>query len=134
MTGEESYPIMGGCCSRKFASACFERFKGLQRHWHCLEKAQIVREVLGGGALVLGSLLVWSADLNSSYGYYWNPPMEFHAWVQYKKRIYDLALPGVIERGLNTSDHIGPVLTGRSPVILAGKPLPWTQYEAKEAL
>ena len=43
--------------------------------------------------------------------------------------IIDMALPGVIQKGLTTFDSIGAFLVGREPVILAGTPEPWMMYK-----
>jgi len=105
-------------------------FSGLQRYWNCLEKAYRAQRLLGRGRVVLGSLLIASGDGQSEYGYYFNPPLEFHAWLDLGSGvIFDPALPGVIEKGLTTCDSVGPYIIDREPVILAGQPLDWMRYE-----
>lgn len=144
ITGEEIYPIVGDLLTPGKIERIMLRMKGLSRYWNCIEKARIAREVLGFGEIVLGECLVWSNDFKSSYGFYFNPPFEFHAWVQiynspldwYGKgmRIVDVALPGVIELGLATHDHIGPCVVGREPFILAGEPPDWVEYKSVTVL
>ncbi len=107
--------------------------KGLKSHWNCLEKAKIVQSILGEASLVvIGSLAVISECGQSSYGYAYEPPLEFHAWVMVKAGIIDVALPGVINKGMNTSDEYGPYILGREEVVLAGMPADWMQYKAHE--
>lgn len=136
MSGEERYPISGNLLTPEQAEKIMFRMKGLNRYWDCIEKAQIAREVIGVGVVVLGELLVWSEDYKSSYGFYFNPPFELHAWVSLSKisQIVDVALPGVIEKGLITRDSIGPCVIGRSPFILAGVPPNWVEYHPVKPL
>ena len=135
MTGEEKYPIVGTAIDSETIKKIVCSFKGLNRHWNCVDKAQKSQAILGRGIVVGGSLMVLSVDLNSSYGYYWNPPFEFHAWVDLGDGlIFDAALAGVIEKGLTTEDAIGPYLVGNTPVILAGPPMGWTAYKQEEVL
>jgi hypothetical protein len=131
VTGDESYPIIGELLTPLACSAIFKKMEvaGLNRYWDCLPKAKIVLDHLGQGELKVGSMYVWSGDMLSNYGYEFRPPFEFHAWVAIGEDIVDMALPGVIEKGLSTRDEIGPALVGRSPVILAGPPLPWMTYK-----
>jgi hypothetical protein len=128
LTGQESYPIEGSLAfSEDVYRVWKNEFKGLNRYWDCLPKAQKVQRFFGG-VVVLGRLFVTSANYTSQYGYEFNPPYEFHAWVRFASGILDFALPGVIEKGLNTVDDIGPFLIGREPFILVGKPLNWLHY------
>jgi hypothetical protein len=132
LTGKEEFNINGNLLDdsklREITRAC----KGLKYYWNCLEKAEIAQEILGEGQLVLGKLMVLSSDGSSSFGYYYKPPYEFHAWVLMPNGIIDVSLPGVIERGLTFSDDKGPFLTGRSPVVLAGAPASWMDYDISE--
>ena len=112
----------------KIMQAC----KGLNRYWNCLEKAQIVQTILGKGDVIVGDLKVVSGDFKSEYGFDFNPPYEFHSWLEVEGAIIDIALPGVIEKGLTTHDEYGPYLVGREPVILAGKPESWMKYISYE--
>jgi hypothetical protein len=73
---------------------------------------------------------VYSKNFGSSYGFEFNPPLEFHAWVNYGDNIIDLALPGVIEMGCILKDKYGPYLD-RKPIVLAGEEIPnWIEYTA----
>jgi hypothetical protein len=83
---------------------------------------------------MIGSLLVVSGDGKSEYGHYFNPPYEFHAWLQEGPIIVDVALPGVIESGLMLTDEVGPFISGREPLILAGEPLTWMKYQAVDEI
>ena len=134
LTGQERYPIVGKLV---FPAAAYrvweEEFKGLNQYWDCLPKAQKVQKAFGG-IIILGSLFVMSGDYQSRYGYEFNPPYEFHAWVEIESGLLDFALPGVIEKGLTTRDEVGPFIVGRSPMILAGKPPRWLQYRRLLAL
>lgn len=128
LTGDEIYPIVGTALMYQDVRLMFRALAGMKRHWNCLEKAERVVKEMGRGQVVLGSLLVVSSDNKSTYGYAFDPPLEFHAWVQTGNNIIDLSLPGVIEKGLSTYDKFGAYLVGRYPVILAGEPEPWMIY------
>ena len=135
MTGKERYQIVGRAVSEEEVRSLLTSFSGLQRYWDCIGKAQRAQKLLGRGRVMIGSLLVTSGDLKSEYGYYFNPPYEFHAWLDLGLGvIFDPALPGVIEKGLTTHDAIGPYIIDREPVVLAGKPLDWMKYKAEKEL
>jgi hypothetical protein len=134
MDGTEEFPIHGSLLTSAESMLIRKNMKGFRRHWHCLEKAQRVVSLLGRGVVVIGSLHVISGDGKSTYGYNFNPPYEFHAWVQLNDGIIDVALPGVIDRGLSACDDYGPYLVQRTPIILAGTPLYWTYYKPHEII
>jgi len=134
LNGTEQWPIIGDALTPEQAQSIQSKLSGLTRHWDCNNKAEIVLKELGVGAIVAGSLLVLSSNPYSEYGFYYNPPLEFHMWVLSKCNIIDFALPGVIEKGLNTRDHIGPMITGRKPAILAGKPPIWLKYRREAVI
>lgn len=143
MTGEESFPIQGRYLVSEDAKKLMSQCKGLHPYFNCLEKAKLVKELKGYGEIVIGGLLVWNKKKTANFGYYFNLPFEFHAWWEpcpfdnekenYKlgTNIIDISLPGVIEKGMNTIDAMGALIEDRSPFILAGKPLDWTDYEPK---
>lgn len=129
MTGSESYPITGGLVTEKEVRQIISRFNGLARQWDCFEKATITTQFIGG-TVAVGSLFIWNPAHDANYGHAFNPPFEFHAWVQLTRtQIVDLALPGVIEMALLSRDAQGPLVTGRKPFILAGNPPEWCQYQ-----
>jgi hypothetical protein len=133
LTGNEKYPITGHIMTTEAAIKIQSYFGGLKKYWHCLEKALICRQLLKFGTVVVGEMRVISGDGSSAYGYNFNPPFEFHAWLQLPDgNILDFALPGVIEKGLNTSDEHGPFLTGVEPFILVGLPTANLFYLKKE--
>jgi hypothetical protein len=135
MTGTETYRIFGSKLTRDQLRCIYEGCAGLNLYWDCLRKAFIVKQYLGFGVVVAGRCMILSADGSSSYGHYWNPPYEFHAWWQpWFKRgistdIIDVALPGLILKGSSSQDKIGFMLTGRSPVVLAGPHADWMAYD-----
>ena len=130
LTGEEDYPIVGDAVPGEAVSEILQAYRGLRTCWDCVDKAKIAQGIIGYGTLVVGGSIVVSVDGSSSYGYYFNPPFEFHVWVSLGGgNIFDAALPGMILKGLGTSDHIGPCLVGRNPVILAGPPARWMLYK-----
>jgi len=131
LTGKEKYPIIGNKIAEEKIRDITSRFYGLRRYWHCLEKAQIAKKIIGFGDIVIGSLMLLDKDTNSTFGYYYNPPLEFHAWLEFNDGLYilDLALPGVIEHGSELKDEYGPFLTNREPVILNGVPEEWMIYK-----
>jgi len=133
LTGSERYPIIGDAVSEDDVASLFTSFRNLRKYWDCLGKAYRAQNFLGKRRVMLGSLLVVSGDWKSEYGYYWNPPFEFHAWLDLGSgAIFDAALPGVIEKGLTTRDSVGPYIVDREPVVLAGPPLSWMKYRPVE--
>lgn len=134
-------PITGDFLSSKDLLVILKKCVGLNLYWNCLEKAKIVKEYMGFGAVVLGECLVISKNGESAYGHYYLPPYEFHAWWQGRfsgeesnptnNIIVDVALSGLIAKGLNTKDEIGPALVGREPIVLAGQPEQWMKYIPK---
>ena len=134
LEGNEIFKIHGDLIDDKTLAEIIDRCAGLKYYWDCIEKAKIARKVLGEGIVVVGKLMVFSEDWSSSYGYYFNPPFELHSWLLTEKGVIDIALPGVIEMGLNFSDENGPFLTNREPIVLAGIPANWMQYNLCEIL
>ena len=132
LTGDESYPVDGCFVPNKTVQQIQKEFAGLKVHWNCLEKAQIAQRILKHGTVVVGSLLVWNGNFSCNYGYQYNPPFEFHAWIRLGSGIiFDPGLPGVILKGMITYDHIGPAINGRQPVILNGIPSKWMEYHER---
>jgi len=132
LTGHEKFKIHGDAINEKQLKAIISACKGLKYHWNCRKKALQVKNIIGG-VVILGETMILSGDLKSAYGHYFNPPYEFHAWVQLPKGvIVDVALPGLIETGLNFSDDQGPFIVGREPVVLAGRPESWMKYVPKK--
>lgn len=142
LTGIETYPIYGPEASefadyiRTELGPIMLKMKGLNRHFSCMEKALILQSHIKAGVVTIGSLLVWNKDRSGSYGYYFNPPYEFHAWVTMHNPqfIVDFGLPGVIEKGLITADSIGPVLEDILPMILSGVSPDWLEYKPYQFL
>jgi len=146
LTGEERYPLTGHMwqlVGRRSLDEVQKLLSGLRTYWDCIEKNKLAKKMLRDAFVglpltqVVGSLMVVSGDSKSAYGYYFNPPYEFHSWLRigdnpYYKGIVDFALPGVIEKGLNSSDAVGPYLINRTPVILIGAPPTWMQYKEHE--
>jgi len=147
MTGLEEFDTLPRVCYSRaieLIRAMIADCKGLNPYWNCLQKALIAKKHMNeiggvelGGTVVLGSCFVHSKDMRSSYGYEYNPPYEFHAWLSYGPSAYspiiiDIALPGVIEKGLGLCDQYGPILVGRKPAVLFGHPPFWVKYTARE--
>lgn len=138
MTGKEDYEIMPHdktSLDGDLVKQIIEKFRGLPLCSSCEEKSVIVKKmiqhVLPEFNPTYGGLHVWSIDFRSAYGFNWNPPFEGHAWLQdHRGQIIDFSLPGIILRGLETCDEIGPYLINRDPVILAGFPPSWCKYTA----
>lgn len=136
MTGEESFPITGELLTYKELRFLISQCKGMHPNFNCLDKAELVLKLKGSGRVVLGSLLVWNREMTANFGYFFNLPLEFHAWwepdnTELGTEIIDIALPGVISKGLKTVDNIGPVIEGRDLLVMAGSPLSWTSYTPK---
>lgn len=134
MTGDETFRIKGHAVSREKIKQIVKACKGLKLNWDCYEKAIIAKRLVGSGDVVVGEIQVFAPDKSSAYAHYFNPPFEFHAWLQLGKNIIDVSLPGVIENGLTLKDQYGPCLFGRSPFILAGRPPWWTEYKIKQRI
>lgn len=131
LTGEERYPLIGGSDYTDSHTRPLQiGLKGLPRYGGCLEKAKIAQREFGG-VIIMGRLAIYSAINGGLYRFDYNPPTEFHAWLQFVPGwILDLSLPGVIERGMKMTDELGPIIEGRVPAILFGKPPAWAIYEA----
>lgn len=132
MSGCERYPVVGLVTGHNYGKELIKKFKGLNTYWNCLEKAVITAKHFGFDEIAIGSLLIFNLDYTATYGYAYNPPLEFHAWVPDGKSIIDFALPGAIEKGLMLRDSVGVFLKGRMPVILAGVPDRWLRYQECE--
>ncbi len=132
----EDYPAVGSLITDAERRCVLNDMAGLSVRWQCDAKALatvLTLQELGrtGLSIHVGSLFIWSKDHKSNYGFAYNPPLEFHCWVQdIKGGIIDFALPGVIMVGLETRDHIGPMITGRNPFILAGTPPDFLLYKS----
>ena len=134
MDGTERYPIIGDLVSQELADSICSSFSGALLYASCMEKNSVAKLLVPVPTqLFLGEFLVYSSNMQSSFRYAFNPPIEFHAWLLTEsKEIIDFALPGAILRGMELRDSIGPFVQGREPSILAGKCPDWIKYEAKQ--
>lgn len=136
----KEYPIFsndeGILISKDIANTLINAFHTLKlnRYYDCLEKAKIAALYLRAPEIHLGSLMIDSTEPNVAFGYKYNPPLEFHAWLEKDGNIIDLAVPGSIEFGSKLKDDIGPFLKGREPIIVAGKPPEWLTYVTYETI
>lgn len=131
LTGHERYPIIGDFVPEIHIYRLIKKLKNLNRYWNCEEKARIAQEYLNYGEIKYGEMFIVDKDL-TSYGFAWNPPYEFHAWLQLdNKNIFDIALPGVIELAKTYKDQHGHFLSNTQPAILNGEPPDWIDYRAK---
>lgn len=138
MTGREKYPLLpGACILQEVVEEISSKFEGLALTSDCLEKNEIVQRELRSKLhfqtiQCLGAIRVISGDGLSLFGFDFNPPIEFHAWLALRntpKVIIDFSLPGLIIRGLGGGDANGPFLVNREPSILASEPPPWVIYQ-----
>jgi hypothetical protein len=131
LNGTESWPVFGDLLTQAEADAIIPKWRGWKRRWMCLEKARWIAQHIGG-VVAIGSLTIYSRKFESSYGFEYNPPFEFHSWVLSDRKrggIIDFALPGCIEMGMELKDQYGPFLVGRKPIILAVHKAPkWLKY------
>jgi len=137
MTGEEKFSVFGLGLPKKEVELLLEQCKGLKLCWDCEEKAMLMWNHIKKGVMVIGEMKVWDKKFTATYGFEYHPPFEFHAWIEERgpdgrRIIYDLGLPGVIIKGLSTCDEIGPILSGRKPVVLVGRPPKWIEYKGRE--
>lgn len=133
MTGEERYYIPGALIKPLRSGVIQSRFTGLKLYADCILKNEIAQVVIDHScwSMVIGGLKIWNKERNGTYGFNYNPPFEFHTWLQNeKKEIIVFALPGVILRALKAKDEFGYIITGRKPEILAGMPPDWLLYSA----
>jgi len=128
-----NFPIHGDILTRKDLNTLYLICKGRPKYGDCIFAAAVTQKHLTG-KVVLGSCFIYSKNYKSNYGFAYNPPIEFHAWVQLKENIIDITLPFLIEKGLNTKDEYGSFITGRKPFILAGIAPKWVKYKAKTVL
>lgn len=144
LTGDERYPVLGNLVDPAIFDKIQSAFGGLTCHWDCNNKTEIAFNILAAEknlkvdfqlVQVIGGVKAVSADGLSAYGYEFHPPIEFHCFIacwNLKKKvnhgIIDVALPGVIEKGMTSSDDQGPFIVGREPVILNGNPPDWLIY------
>ena len=139
ITGLERWPVIGGLVKESLIDAMISDMAGLRYGYDCIKKAEIAstyaENLYGYKTMVkVGSLMVVSGDRKSKYGFYYQPPLEFHAWVAIEcLGIIDIGLPGVIHVGLTTKDEYGYFLCGRKPSILAGVPPYWLEYDEQES-
>lgn len=131
LNGDEVWPILGDAVTPEQAERVVANMKGLPKYWACDLKAicACIFLSLPFSKIAVGSMLVYSSDMKSYYGYYYNPPFEFHAWIEMDNGIViDFSAPGVIEKGLYSYDSQGVFINGRKPVIIAGQPPNWIVY------
>jgi hypothetical protein len=124
MRGDEAYKIVGGILTEKDMAIIGQSFKGLQLYGDCLSKNLKAFEYLnrrGDFFICMGSLEV--CYQNTEYGFLFNPPFEFHAFLvsfPRRKLVVDVSLPGVILRAQQSGDAQGRWLDGLEPFIMAG--------------
>jgi hypothetical protein len=101
------------------------RLIGLPQYCGCLQKAQIIQEILGG-KILMGSCDFFDPQGNS-YGFAFNPPLSFHCWNSFSREIIvDYGLQGLIEMGI-LSGSLDPVPS----FVLATRPPENIIYEPK---
>lgn len=131
---EDKYPIIGDLVSKEVMDNVQKRLVGCQKYAQCLEKSTITRALLPFPTRVIfGSLRVFDVDWKAAYGFDYHPPFEFHAWLVTLdgRGVIDVGLPGVILRGRKMVDDRGPLLVDRYPIIIAGVPPDWAQYDPR---
>lgn len=136
MAGNERFDLIGKLLTNDNVRELMAQCRGLSYNWDCIAKARLVREMMGRGRVMVGSCYVISTDGRSAYGHDFRPPLEMHAWwqpsTQAFRQIVDIALPGLIDKGLRTRDNQGFFIVGRPRVVLAGAPPCWVRYTARE--
>jgi hypothetical protein len=143
MTGKEQYEIIGNLLNKEQLACLIYACTDCILTANCVEKACITKAHTSSGLLVkqdnwkiaIGSIKIFSKDMQSTFGHNFNPPNELHCWLENdKKEIIDIALPGVIIRGLRAKDELGSFLAGRTPVVLAGEAPNWIIYKTENIL
>lgn len=137
--GNESWSVIGNMLPYEDITAMIKEMasENLMLHYDCTTKAKIAahyaKKKYEFVLVRVGMCLVYSSDWESSYGFYYNPPYEFHSWAEVPEvGIIDIGLPGIIHNGLNSKDDVGYFLCGREPAILCGDPPCWVRYSAYE--
>lgn len=138
MTGEENYPIYASKSDPTGISIAqelqrlqiFSTFKGYLTFGDCYSKAKIVHNIVNRlfpdkFVLAKGAMRIYCKETECLYGFNWNPPLEYHTWLQLKNKtgnpyIVDMALPGVILRGSASGDEHGKFITGMPPFAYVG--------------
>lgn len=126
MTGEEMYPISGKMLTEWGLAQIYKECKGLQLYGDCLAKNLKAFEFLHDNFGVAPVLCMGALEIGyreTEYGFLYNPPHEFHAFLCFPKdygAIVDVALPGAILRGQRMRDERGYFLCGPYPMVLAG--------------
>jgi hypothetical protein len=130
LKGDENYELLQpSVITQEIANEVTSNLKGLLVQWNCLEKAKEVNRFFGHKfSVFVGSMMVVNKKGDGSYGYYFRPPFEFHAWCTDGSNIYDFGLAGVITSGLRVKDHLGYILQDMKPVVLAGTAPKWIIY------
>lgn len=140
MTGEEQYPIyaqktdLGGMliAQELQRTQIFRSFKGYLTFGDCYSKAKMVYNVVNRifpnkFSITKGAMRIFCKETQSLYGFNWDPPLEYHTWLQLKDcdsntpYIIDMALPGVILRGSSSGDEYGKFIVGMPPFAYIGK-------------
>ena len=136
MSGNEQYEILGNLLTETQVKHLIYSCKNRILTADCVEKSHLVWFYLKdiSWKIVIGSIKVFSKDMKATYGHDFNPPRELHCWLEKENKIIDIALPGLIIRGLRAKDEIGSFLEGRTPIILAGEVPNWIIYNAKDTL
>jgi hypothetical protein len=136
MTGKENYEILGNLLTKDQVGQLMYACTNTILTADCVKKACITKAHLqdNNWKIAMGAIRVFSKDMLSTYGHDFNPPKELHCWLEKEDKIIDIALPGVIIRGLRACDELGSFLEGRTPVILAGESPDWVIYKTERSL
>ena len=136
MTGDEIYPILADRSdgvamvigTELARTHIFRSFKGYLTFGDCLSKNKMTFNIVerlfpGKFELAKGSMRIFCKKTQCLYGFNWNPPLEYHVWIQKKENhayIIDMALPGVILRGSESGDDKGFFIEGMKPFAYIG--------------
>ena len=139
LNGNEKYFVFGDVIPLKLIKPITYLFKGLTVTGNCLEKNLITYTFLKQHNIIpneieicVGSMFVTWKDKYENitqYGFTYNPPLEFHCWLEIENNIIDFALAGTIIRGQNYKDEKGYFLQGLNPFILNGECPPFLIYK-----
>ncbi len=140
------YPVVGNLLSFHDANEIFSEFKGRMRYGECMAKSLIAARFLSCCtppmrlSIVMGDMSITWIDKRggvTQYGFAYEPPFEYHTWIECPEGIIDFSLPGVIERANFFEDEHGKFLDGLVPFILAShrkEVPPWLNYHRRKTV
>jgi hypothetical protein len=132
LSGSEVWPIRGDLATAEQVREILHKARGLSRRRDCFQKSLLAHQVLGGGLVTVGGVIILGREsdyigcgcdfrLDESTGLFTG--VDFHSWLMFDAGVVDIALGGWMEWGT-----LSGALKGREPFVLAGLPPAWVLY------